>query len=255
MHLVMRWVIPVTLIVAALATTPPIAATAQRDAAGPPRQDLVGRHVEARVVRIADGDTLEAIPVGESRPIRIRLQGVDAPELGEVFSREAMALVRSLLFDQRVRVEGHDIDRYGRLIARMIRGDADASVHLVRAGLACHAYAYDAALAREESQARAGRVGFWATSAKKPECVTRSAFSASSNNRFPIAPPATGDRQRADPAPNTPAANQFRGNTSSLVYHASSCPNFTCRNCTRVFTSEAEAKAAGFRPANDCLKR
>ena len=162
MHLVMRWVIPVTLIVAALATTPPIATTAQRDAAGPPRQDLVGRHIEARVVRIADGDTLEAIPVGESRPIRIRLQGVDAPELGEVFSREAMALVRSLLFDQRVRVEGHDIDRYGRLIARMIRGDADASVHLVRAGLACHAYAYDAALARADHR-RARAVGFWAT--------------------------------------------------------------------------------------------
>ena len=99
MHVVMRWVIPLRLIVAALATMPPIAGTAQRDTAGPPRQDLVGRHVEARVVRIADGDTLEAIPVGESRPIRIRLQGVDAPELGEVFSREAMALVRSLLFE------------------------------------------------------------------------------------------------------------------------------------------------------------
>ena len=152
-------------------------------------------------------------------------------------------------------MEGHGIDRYDRLIARIIRGDADASVHLVRAGLACHAYAYDAALAREEAQARASRLGFWATSAKKPECVTRTAFSASSRNGFPPAPPATPDRLGAGPAPNTPAASQFRGNTSSLVYHASSCPNFMCRNCTRVFTSEAEAKAAGFRPANDCLKR
>lgn len=254
MLVVMRLVIPLTLIVACLVTTPSSAATAQRGAAGPPRQDLVGRHFEARVVRIADGDTLEAIPVGESRPIRIRLQGVDAPEIGEVFSREAMALVRSLLFDQRVRVEGHGIDRYGRLISRMIRGDADASVHLVRVGLACHAFAYDDALAREESQARAGRVGFWATSAKKPECVTRTAFSASSRNGFPLAPPAPPDRQRKGPAPSPPASSQFRGNTSSLVYHASSCPNFMCRNCSRVFTSEAEAKAAGFRPANDCLR-
>jgi micrococcal nuclease len=254
MLVVMRLVIPLTLIVACLVTTSSTAATAQRGAAGPPRQDLVGRHFEARVVRIADGDTLEAIPVGESRPVRIRLQGVDAPEIGEVFSRESMALMRSLLFDQRVRVEGHGIDRYGRLISRMIRGDADASVHLVRAGLACHAYAYDDALAREESQARAGRVGFWATSAKKPECVTRTAFSASPRNGFPLAPPAPPDRQRMGPAPSPPASSQFRGNTSSLVYHATSCPNFMCRNCSRVFTSEAEAKAAGFRPANDCLR-
>jgi endonuclease YncB( thermonuclease family) len=249
----MRWVI-LTLIVAALLTESSLATRLQRDAAGPPRQDLVGRQFDARVVRIADGDTLEAIPVGESRPIRIRLQGVDAPELGEVFSREAMALVRTLLFDQRVRVDGRGIDRYGRLIARLIRGDVDASVHLVRAGLACHAYAYDAVLAREESQARAAHTGFWAASAKKPECVTGTAFSAPSTDRVPPTRATTRGPQAAGAATNPSVAGRFRGNTSSLVYHASTCPNFTCRNCSRVFESEAAAKAAGFRPAGDCLK-
>jgi endonuclease YncB( thermonuclease family) len=231
------------------------AAAAQRSTATTERQDLVGLQFDARVIRIADGDTLEAIPVGEARPIRIRLQGVDAPELGEVFSREAMALVRTLLFDQRVRVDGRGIDRYGRLIARLIRGDVDASVHLVRAGLACHAYAYDAALAREESQARAAHAGFWTASAKKPACVTGTAFSASSTDKVPQARPTTRGPQDAGAATNAPAAGQFRGNTSSLVYHASTCPNFTCRNCTRVFDSQMAAKAAGFRPAGDCLKQ
>ena len=239
----------------ALAVSMLAASAAQRRTSTTERQDLVGRQFDARIIRVADGDTLEAVPVGESRPIRIRLQGVDAPELGEVFSREAMALLRTLLFEQRVRVDGRGIDRYGRLIARLIRGDADASVHLVRAGLACHAFAYDAALAREESQARAANAGFWAASAKKPECVTRTAFSARSGEPTLPRSPNTRERPPAGAASDPLPASQFRGNTSSRVYHAPSCPNFRCRNCTRVFQSEADAKAAGFRPANDCLKQ
>ena len=243
-----------TVAIVALAVSMLSVATAQRSTATTGRQDLVGRQFEARVIRIADGDTLEAIPVGESRPIRIRLQGVDAPELGEAFSRDAMALLRTLLLEQRVRVDGRDMDGYGRLVARVIRGDADASLQLVRSGLACHAYARDPALAREESQARAARAGFWAASAKKPECVTRTAFSASSTDALPPARPTPRGSLDAGAATNPAAAGQFRGNTASLLYHASTCPNFRCRNCTREFKSEADAKAAGFRPAGDCLK-
>ncbi|HUE86995.1 MAG TPA: thermonuclease family protein [Vicinamibacterales bacterium] len=174
----MRRVTIHTLTIIALAVSMLSVAAAQRGAATTGRRDLVGKQFDARVSRVADGDTLDAIPTGESRPIRIRLEGVDAPEQGEVFAREALALLRTLVFDQRVRVRGRDVDRYGRLVARVLHGEADASVHLVRAGLACHAYAYDAALAREESQARRAGIGFWAAAAKKPACVTRTAFSA-----------------------------------------------------------------------------
>jgi micrococcal nuclease len=137
------------------------------------RSDLVGRTFDARVVRVADGDSLEAVPAGETRPIRLRLHGVDAPEVGEVFSREAQTLLRSIVFDQRVRVEGVDIDRYGRVVARISIAGRDASTELVRAGLACHAYARNPALANEEAQARTGGRGFWAATAKKPACVRR----------------------------------------------------------------------------------
>jgi micrococcal nuclease len=216
--------------------------SAQRSAAATGRPDLVGKQFDARVTRVADGDSLDVIPVSESQPIRVRLEGIDAPELGEAFSREAMARLRTLLFDRRVRVAGRDLDRYGRLVARVSRGDADASVQLVRAGLACHAYAFDAALAREEEAARGAEAGFWAANARKPACVTTTAFSARRKDSGP-------------PARATVPAGPFRGNTSSRVYHASTCPNFTCRNCTQVFASEADAKAVGFRPANDCLKQ
>ena len=231
-----------------------VVAASQRDATAPRRQDLVGRQFDARVVRVADGDTMEAIPSGESRPVRIRLQGIDAPELGEAFSREATTLLRTLTLDHHVRVDGRDMDRYGRLVARITAAGEDASSALVRAGLACHAYVRDERLARDESQARRVGAGFWAASATKPECVTRTAFSAAANPRPPAARPPVAQPERRAPQSSQNATPRFRGNTSSGVYHAATCPNATCRNCTRAFTAEAEAKAAGFRPAADCLK-
>ena len=238
--------------IVSLACTERVDAGRTAAATAPPAQsrDLIGSTFDAKVVRVADGDTLEAIPAGQSRVIRIRLQGVDAPELGEPFSREAQAFVRTLLFDQRVRIVGHELDRYDRLVARVSASGKDASTELVRAGLACHSYARDAALASEESRARSAGVGFWAATAKKPGCVTRTAYSSRS---------AVGTRDGSDARPleavENPSAVSFRGNTSNRVYHTSTCPNFNCRNCTRVFASEAEAKAAGFRPAGDCARR
>jgi micrococcal nuclease len=200
---------------------------------------LVGTSFDATVVRIADGDTVEVLRAGERQPLRVRLEGVDAPELGEAFSRDAQLFLRRLMLDKRVRVSGRDVDRYGRLVARLVIAGQDASFELLAAGLACQRFATDATLAAAESRARSGGVGFWAATATKPQCVARS----------------RGASAGTPPAPRAPAAApavQVRANVATGVYHRPACPNFTCRNCTRVFASEAEARSAGFRPAGDC---
>jgi micrococcal nuclease len=218
-------------------------ASAQRSVPAPSHRDLIGAAFDARVVRVADGDTLDAIPTGAARAVRIRLHGVDAPELGEVFSGEALRFLRTLLFDQQVRVDGRDVDRYDRLVARVTLGSKDASVELLRAGLACHAFVRDTTLANEEALARQSGRGFWAATSKKPACALR-------QTSREAGPP---DSART-PTTHPRIAAGYRGNVSSGVYHATWCPNFNCRNCTRVFTTEAEAKAAGFRPAADCAR-
>ena len=145
--------------------------SAQRGKSVTGRHDLVGRQFDARVARVADGDTIEAIPTGELRPVRIRLEGIDAPELSEVFGQDSLAYLRRFLLDQTVRIDGRDMDRYGRLVARVRTQGRDASVVMLRAGLACHAFARDAALAREEAQAKSRGTGFWARNAQKPRCT------------------------------------------------------------------------------------
>ena len=213
-----------------------------------PVQTLVGRTIDARVVRIADGDTLELVPTGQRERVRVRLEGVDAPELGEDFSRDAQNFLRRLLFDQQIRLIGRDVDRYGRLVARVQIGGRDASQALLEAGLACQRFAVDATLAATEAQARTAGRGFWAAGARKPQCVTRAA--AGSAARPPLASPPA----RSAPPTTSTDTGMVRGNVSSKLYHRASCPNFRCRNCTRVFASEADARAAGFQPSGDCLR-
>ena len=202
---------------------------------------LVGRTFDATVVRIADGDSVEILRSGESARLRVRLEGVDAPELGEVVSRDAQDFLRRLALDRRVSVSGRDVDRYGRLVARVTVAGQDLSLALLNAGLACQRFATDAVLAAAESRAKSNGTGFWAAAATtKPQCVARSRGAS------------------AAAAPSRPAAasptSQVRGNVNSGLYHRASCPNFRCRNCTRVFTSARDAEAAGFKPAADCAR-
>ena len=136
-------------------------------------RSLVGADFTVRVVHIADGDTVDALRLGEKRSIRLRLFGVDAPERNESFSAEATKFTRILLLDKQARARGKDVDRFGRLVVTLRVGDIDASEALLQAGLACHltAYSSDASYTRAETGARQAQRGFWAPTAARPTCV------------------------------------------------------------------------------------
>lgn len=108
-----------------------------------------------------DGDTL----VLGGR--RIRLLGLDAPELGQTCQRgtvayrcgeEARTAMRALLLGETVTCAARGSDRFGRTLAICeVRGQ-DIGATLVRRGLAVSFGAY----AEEEREARAARRGVWA---------------------------------------------------------------------------------------------
>jgi endonuclease YncB( thermonuclease family) len=70
-----------------------------------------------RVVRVLDGDTYEVLTGGQ--PVRVRLRGVDAPELSQPFGREAADSVTHLLRGQQVWLTRQGIDLYGRTLASL----------------------------------------------------------------------------------------------------------------------------------------
>jgi micrococcal nuclease len=139
-----------------------------------------------RVVSVHDGDTLRAIDDDEIEH-RVRLAGIDAPEMGQAFGRVSRDRLRELALRQRVVVHLLGQDRYGRDLARLEAGGVDLCRQLVAEGLAWHyvRYSDDADLAAAEAAARAAGRGLWAD----PEPVAPWAWRAGEAGRKALARP------------------------------------------------------------------
>lgn len=121
---------------------------------------------------VVDGDSL----VMDGR--RIRLRGLDAPELGQLCHRgsiqyrcgeEAKAALRTLVAGQTVVCASSGRDRFDRMLARCEARGEDLGSLLVRRGLAVSFGAYEA----EESEARQARRGLWAGPFETPQAWRR----------------------------------------------------------------------------------
>ena len=115
---------------------------------------------------IHDGDTLRIDGV------RVRLWGMDAPELGAMCLRgehtyDAGAAARDalvgLISNRAVECARVELDRYGRTVARCSVDGLDLSGAMVRAGWAYEFIRYSKGhYQAEESEARAAGRGIWA---------------------------------------------------------------------------------------------
>lgn len=237
-------------LVAALTLLASLVVTAAATAQSPPAiRSLVGRTFTARVTAVVDGDTVD-VALAAGPVIRVRLEGIDAPERGQPFSAEARTAARVALFDQSVSLRATDVDRYDRLVARIAANGRDVSLVLVEAGLACHftPYSSDPTLAAAQAHAKSHARGFWAAGGQRP-----SACSATTSSPPAAAPVGTSPRSALSSAACL-AAEEFHGNRRSKVYPQASCRNYNCPNCVVVFGSHQEAQKAGFRPAGDCFR-
>ncbi|HEX2388623.1 MAG TPA: thermonuclease family protein [Solirubrobacterales bacterium] len=102
----------------------------------------LGQSVNARVVRVVDGDTIEVSIAGDEEDVRYI--GIDTPETvkpGEpvqCYGPEASAFNHRLVEGETVRlVFDHELrDVYGRLLAYVYVGDRFVNAALVRGGYA-----------------------------------------------------------------------------------------------------------------------
>ena len=91
---------------------------------------------EVRVLSVIDGDTLRVVD-SEEQAIKIRLYGVDCPELGQHSGTRAKEFAKNILQNKRIMVQSQGKDRYGRTVAIVILEDGRSlQERLLRAGLA-----------------------------------------------------------------------------------------------------------------------
>lgn len=124
------------------------------------------------VTRVIDGDTLDIEKDGKK--VRIRLLGVDtpelAPELRQRFGKEARLFLKNLLQGERVFLEAdpeNTVDKYGRTLAYVYRAPDGLFVNLelIRQGYAQlfrkFPFKHKELFTREEKRAREKQKGLW----------------------------------------------------------------------------------------------
>lgn len=99
--------------------------------------------LEVRILDIHDGDTLTAVGVEDAKKYKIRLLGVDTPEI-DFFKQNqgedaeiARAVLRQLLpRGTVVKIsDDSDIDRHGRVLGRLFKNSLDINKELLLQGL------------------------------------------------------------------------------------------------------------------------
>lgn len=86
-----------------------------------------------RVSEVIDGDTFKIISNNEER--RVRLMGVDAPEIGKCLSGEAKNELTQLVLGKDVTLKDQFTDPYGRIMANVFVGNIYVNKELLSSGL------------------------------------------------------------------------------------------------------------------------
>lgn len=193
------------------------------------------------VAKVTDGDT---ITVGV---VRIRLHGIDAPEAGQQCRRasgrswqcgtEATNYLARIAEGRMVECEGRDRDAYGRVIAVCRAVGIDVGGALIDRGLAWAFLRYSDDYQAREAEARSARRGVWDGDAEAPWDYRA--------NRWARAVEAA------------PGGCPIKGNINrrgEKIYHTPWSPWYDRTQIDeskgqRWFCDEAEAIAAGWRPA------
>ena len=119
---------------------------------------------QGMVTFVSDGDTLFVRPASGGQPVKIRIDGMDAPEICQAHGPASRQALQVRVLHQTVSVDGRRRDSYGRVLARISWQQADVGDWMVRQG---HAWSYryrrdSGPYAAQEAQARAGQRGLFA---------------------------------------------------------------------------------------------
>jgi endonuclease YncB( thermonuclease family) len=220
------------------------------------------KELRGRVVGVSDGDTVTLLD-SASKQHRVRCQGIDAPERAQDFGEAAKKRLSAMAFDREATVLYDKLDRYGRIVGKVMVGGLDVCGEMVFSGLAWHYKQYEGEQAAEdrkafteaEERARRLKLGLWSQASPTAPWEFRR------SKRVEEATTAEPAREEATPAPVAPPAQSAAtpsggivGNSNSRIYHWPGCPNYSQIAPTNrvTFESADEAEAAGFRAAKNC---
>lgn len=195
--------------------------------------------VSGQVVGVSDGDTITVLSKAKKQ-IRVRLYGIDCPELHQAYGSKAKQYTSQLVFHTNVKVTVRGTDSYGRTLGIVTYDGGDLNQELVASGLAWAYVHYSTKYLPIEKAARSKKIGLW-----------------TDNNPMP---PWDFRNRQAHPAANSaarsPSTQKSRAN-SAIVYVTPNGNKYHRMECKTISgqgkpISIEEAKKRGLIPCKVC---
>ena len=124
---------------------------------------LSAQILKGKAVKITDGDTFTLLVDGHEQ-VRIRIDGIDAPEKGQAFGNRAKEYLSGMIWGEELTVRVMKTDKYGRSIGKVSTPSVvDVGLEMIKAGYAWQYRDYnkDESYSEAERLARANKNGLW----------------------------------------------------------------------------------------------
>ena len=123
---------------------------------------IIAVAVSGKVIRVSDGDTI-LIQSG-SQKIRVRMYGIDAPELKQKYGEESKKYLEKRIMDKNVDIKVINQDQYGRKVGKVFYKNKDINLEMLKTGNAWF-YEYHAKQEKEYKKAfksaQEQKLGLW----------------------------------------------------------------------------------------------
>lgn len=117
---------------------------------------------QANVTKVISGDTFMAKK--DNQEIKVRVLGIDAPELKQNYGKDAKKYLESLILNKTVEIKEDRIDQYDRVVGEVFLGDKNINIDMLETGNAWCMRSqrevkeyFDA-----QEEAKANKKGLWA---------------------------------------------------------------------------------------------
>lgn len=115
--------------------------------------------LSGKVISVHDGDTITILQ--DKQQIKVRLFGIDAPELKQPYGKKSKQFLSNLIVGQIVEVEENGNDRYGRTIGTVYLNGDDINAQMVENGYAWAYRRFTKKYTPQESTAKFEKRGLW----------------------------------------------------------------------------------------------
>ena len=118
--------------------------------------------ISGKVVKVSDGDSFYL--KSGNRTYRIRMYGIDAPELHQEYGIDSKQYLEYIILNENIDVKVMDEDKYGRKIGKVFYKSKDINLQMLESGNAW-LYEYYAKNERKYKKAfknaRENKIGLW----------------------------------------------------------------------------------------------